>query len=205
MTAWILALSHDALAHIMGFVPDSADWARLLGTGCVLLKQRLLTVKPYRLATSLEPSSTWVLLQMSTYRQLNPNVDTWPRQVEFQMTTKSLAAPFIIVLLPLIAHCQYFSSNADDVVEILPNRNHQYFNEWKHTTIPIGDDKCQTIDIRLQFPRDQSIIKHLQLSNDQRDAICQLLSPSHIIVTSLGVNMSTNLFMPHLTDIYLTR
>lgn len=214
----ITTISRDALTHIMAFVHKDADWSRLMATGCHEFAHRLLAVKPEQLSVSLDRSSVYLLQQMAVYRQQNPRLDTWPRHVEFVTTQTSSSTAFMVLLMPLIVHCQTAStvlqvSVEDDEGEVPFFRPEHTWSKWQLYNNKKCNESLQDILAKnttgllhhaVNVSRQEAaIIAHLPFPESQQTWIRECLGQSVVSVDSMTVNITTGLVAPTLTKLSL--
>lgn len=200
-TPWILTLSRDALTHVMAFVPNVQDWSRLLGTGCRDFQWRLFACQPEQLHLTLDKSSIYCLRQMAAFRQLNPNVITWPQAVHFKLSPQSSATVFVLFLIPLINHCRRFASSVAGNIDAL-HESDNYRAHWRQKLMPVVQaviPNSSTFDIQLAVPQDASLMPYLSHAKDMLvsrppntdDYFQSILSPpDHIHITSFNMQIT---------------
>lgn len=228
MSSYIVTVSHDVLTQIMALVPDDADWARLLGTGCHDLKQRLLAIKPKQLNVSLNKSSVNLLQQMAIFRQHNPRLDTWPQHVQLVLTQQSSSTAFMVLWMPLVAHCQKATattilkpSELDPTIEDepdLPFFGYEYTRAAWHSqsqTTTTHDKRCQKSLIHkpskkthnVTYPvtiyrHDTEMIRHLPLLDESKRAyLRECLQQTVVLVNYMSIDITTDFYAPTLTKL----
>lgn len=214
--AFINDLSHDVLAHLMGFVPDVHDWSRLLAAANQTsdVQWRLLNIKPETLIITLDDVSSHCLQQMADYRLLHPNINSWPRHLHLKLTNESSATHFVVLLLPLMRHAETFKMSMDEIVDAFkPNStwtnriddNKKYVDDLDL----ISDGKYPIVltsrfNIRLSPQSDVALVKHLPLSKDHCNHLQQWMQQSSEWTHDIHIGITASVHMANITTLNIT-